>query len=302
MKYDIVILGGGPAGITASIYSIRKKLKTILITKDFIGQVGLTGNIENWPGEESILGIDLMNKFTNHLQSYSPKIIEEEVTSVTKDNNLFLIKTKTQKLQSRAVIITTGRKPKKLNIPGEKEFTGRGVVYCTTCDAPLFENKKVVVVGGGNSGFEAAIEMTDYTKDVSLYEVQDKFMADEILVEKAKKKNVNLIKNIKLKEIKGNDFVETIICEDMRENKTKEIKADGVFIQIGSTANTKCVDSLTDKNSCGDIKINPESNETSTPGLFAAGDVSTVREKQIVIAAGEGAKAALSAYQYIKND
>ncbi len=298
--YDVIIIGGGPAGITAGIYTLRKKLKTLLITKDFIGQVGITGEIENWTGNTSITGPELMENFTQHLQKYEPEIMEEEVLGITKEDGLLHIETTNGQFSSKTVILATGRKPKRLNIDGEKEFTGKGVVYCTTCDAPFFENKKVIVVGGGNSGFEAALELTSYTNDITLLDISPTHRADEYLVQKAKDKNIETITEASIEKIKGSSFVEEVVVKDFAQNKSYSLKTDGVFVQIGSDANTKCVDSLVEKNSCGDVIVNPSDNSTATEGLFAAGDVTDVSHKQIVIAAGEGAKAGLSVYNYLK--
>ncbi len=298
--YDLIIIGGGPAGITAGIYALRKKLKTLIITKDFIGQTGTTGVVENWPGEKSIGGIYLMEKFKNHLQFYNPEVKEERALFIEKNEKKFLVKTKNEKIFTRAVIVATGRKPKKLDVLGEEDFTGKGVSYCTTCDAPLFSGKKVVVFGGGNAGFEAAIELSEYAREVFLFESFSRFSADEFLQEKAKKKKVKTEKNILLKSIKGKSFVESVVYENSISKKEEEKDVEGVFVQIGSRAITECVKNLVEFDTEGDIKIDLKTNKTKTEGLFAAGDVTEVKDKQIVVAAGEGAKAALSVYSYLK--
>ncbi len=297
--YDLIIIGGGPAGVTAGIYAARKKLKTLIISKNFIGQAGEAGVIENWPGEKSILGAELIAKFKEHLDSYAVETREETVVLVEKKES-FNVKTEDNSFLSRAVIFATGRKPKTLGLPEEKDFVGKGVVYCATCDAPLFQNKRVIVVGGGNAGFETAIEMKSYTKDVSLFEFNSFFSADELLQEKAKEKGVELVRDIKIENIKGENFVEKVICRDITTGKEKDFQVDGLFIQIGSVAITDSVKNLVDLNEEGEVIIDPKKNKTKTEGLFAAGDVTDVRDKQIVVATGEGAKAALSAYEYLK--
>lgn len=296
--YDLIIIGSGPAGIVAGIYAWRKKLKTLVLTKDFLGQAGLTGVIENWPGEKEISGPGLMNKFEDHLKNYDIEIKEEEVVSLRKKES-FIIKTEKEEFKSRSAIISTGRKAKELKVAGEKEFIGKGVVYCTTCDAPLFKNKKVLVVGGGNAGFESAIELADHAKEVLIFEAFSQITADEFLQEKAEKRDIKVFKNRKIKEIKGNNFLEEIVYQSPGKEET--MKVDGLFIQIGSVAITDFIkEDLVDFDERGDIKIDFKTCQTKTKGLFAAGDVTDIRDKQIVIATGEGAKAALSAYNYLK--
>ncbi len=293
--YELIIIGGGPAGIAAGIYAARKKLKAVLLTKDFIGQTGKAGIIENWPGEKEILGPELISKFEDHLKSYDIDIKEEEVVNVEKG---FTVKTDKESYSSRAVLVTSGRKPRALNVPGEEEFIGKGVVYCTTCDAPLFQDKTVVVVGGGNSGFESAIELTDYAKKVYLFESFSEIVADEFLQEKAQKKGVEVFVNRKVTAVRGEKFLEEIDYEE--SGKKDSLKIDGLFVQIGSVPISSFLGDLVDYNEGGDIKIDARSFETKTEGLFAAGDVTDIKYKQIVIATGEGVKATLSAYDYLK--
>ncbi len=300
IMYDLIIIGGGPAGITAGIYAARKRLKTLFLTKDFIGQTGVAGEIENWPGEKSITGPELMEKFKEHLDVYDVEEKEEEVFSVTKEKN-FVVKTEKGEYSSRAIILATGRKPRELKVPGEKEFIGKGVVYCTTCDAPLFKNKKVVVVGGGNAGFESAIELTGYASEVVLLEYSSSFSADEFLQEKAKKEGVTLYKRFQVGSIEGDAFVKKINCRDLETNTEKSFNVEGVFVQIGSDPIANYIKDLVEKNEGGDVIIDFKTNKTKTEGLFAAGDVTDVKSKQIVVATGEGAKASLSAYDYLKN-
>ncbi len=295
--YDLIIIGGGPAGITAGIYSARKKIKTLVLAKDFIGQTGLTGTIENWPGEKVISGPELMDKFESHLKEHDIEIKENRVISLSKEEN-FSVKTENENFKSRAVIIATGRKPKALNIPGEKEFVGKGVVYCTTCDAPLFKDKSVVVVGGGNSGLESAIELTSYTKEVSLFEASSTLSGDEFLQEKAEKEGVKIFANRKIREIRGDKFVNEILFKE--QDKEERAEVEGVFIQIGSIPIADFIGDLVDFNRDGEVMIDLKTCKTKTEGLFAAGDVTDIRDKQIVVATAEGAKAALSVYNYLK--
>jgi len=297
--YDLIIVGGGPAGITAGIYASRKRLKALIITKDFIGQTGVSGEIENWPGEKSILGPELMAKFKDHLDEHEIEKVEEKVVLVEKED-VFTVKTEKSSYKGQAIIFAAGRKPREMQVPGEKDFVGKGVVYCTTCDAPLFKNKRVVVVGGGNAGFESAIELTRYTDEVSLFEYSSSFSADEFLQEKAKKEGVNLVRNVKAESIEGDSFVRKINYKNLETNKSESSDVEGVFVQIGSVPITDSVKDLVELDKGGNIVIDHRSNQTKIKGFFAAGDVTNIKSKQIVIATGEGAKAALSAYDYLK--
>lgn len=298
--YDLVIIGGGPAGITAGIYAARKKLKTLMVAKNLLGQTGEAAFIENWPGEKMITGMELMSKFEDHLRNYDLDIEEDVVVSLSKDKDNFIIKTKDKEFNSKAIIVASGRKPKRLGVTGEKEFVGKGVVYCTTCDAPFFENKKVIVVGGGDAGVKSAIELTNYANKVFVFEVTSKINAEGLLLDKAKEKGVEIYLNREIVEIKGSNFVEEVIFREKEEEGSIEI--DGVFVQIGSIPITAFLsEEIVEFNEGGEIKIDRKNRCTKTEGFFAAGDVTDVTEKQIVIAAGEGAKAALSAYKYLKD-
>lgn len=305
MIYDIIIIGGGPAGITAGIYAARKKLKTLLISRDFVGEIGKALFIENYPGFKEITGLELIGRLKEHLKKYEIEIQEgEEVKEIKKrGDGFFEIKTGPEKKYlSKVVIIATGRDPRPLKVPGEKEFLGKGVSYCVTCDGPLFSGKKVVIIGGGNSGFKAAFELAKHCPKVYILESSPEVKADEIEQERANNlENVQVLTNVVLKEIRGKNFVENITYQN-RETKTiKEIPIDGVFVEIGYIPATSFVKDLVDFNERDEIKINPKNCVAKTAGLFAAGDVTDIEYKQIVIAVGEGAKAALSAYEYLKN-
>ncbi len=296
--YELIIIGGGPAGITAGIYAARKQIKTLVLSKNSMGQVGESGFIENWPGEKNISGPELMKKFQDHLNSHEIEIKEEEVISIEK-NDFFLVKTQNNEFQAKSVIIATGRKPKKLNITGEKEFIGKGVSYCVTCDGAFFKNKTVAIVGGGNAGFEGAIELSNYAKEVFILENSANFQADKILQTRAREKGIKLLTEIKVEEIRGDVFVKEI---DYRSEKKNTLKVDGVFINIGSKAVTDFLtEDLVDFSDQKEIKIDFETCQTKTLGLFAAGDVTTVRDKQIAVACGEAVKALISCYNFLQN-
>lgn len=302
--FDLIIIGGGPAGISAGIYAARKKLNTLLITKDFIGQSGNALNVENYPGFESIAGIELMGKFKKHLERFAIDINEgENVKKIERKNGVFEITTSEKdRYLARAVIITSGRDPRPLEVPGEKEFIGKGVSYCVTCDGVFFSGKTVAVVGGGNAGFYAAEELAKYCPKIYLLEGGSRLRADEIIQERVRGiEKIEVICNAKIQEIHGKDFVTSLVYEDQASKKKIELAVSGIIVEIGSIPATGFINNLVDFNEKDEIKIDPATCATKTPGLFAAGDVTDVKYKQIIIACGEGAKAALSAYEYLQN-
>lgn len=303
MIYDLIIIGAGPAGITAGIYAARKKLNTLLLTKDFVGQVGKTSSIENWPGLSFVSGLKLMENFKKHLKKFEIKIKEgEEVKEIKKKEEMFEILTLNKKFKTKTIIITSGRNPRPLKVPGEEKLMGKGVSFCSTCDAPFFKGKTVVVVGGGNSGFETALDLAKYSSKIYILEFSPQVKADEISQKKAQDTGkISVITKAAVKKIEGKDFVENLVYEDRDSGELKELKAQGVFVEIGSLPATAFLGNLVDFTEGGEIKINSKTCETKTPGLFAAGDVTDVKYKQIVIATGEGAKAALSVYEYLQN-
>ncbi|MBZ9577886.1 FAD-dependent oxidoreductase [Patescibacteria group bacterium] len=303
MKHDLIIIGGGPAGMTAGIYAGRLGLKTLLITKSFGGQIAKKAvSIENYPGFESISGIELVQKIEKHLKSQKIDIEMDEIRKVEKKNNDFLVFAKSKKeFQVKAVILASGADPRPLEVPGEKEFIGKGVSYCSVCDGPLFKDKVVAVIGGGNAGFETAIFLGQHAKKIYILEYASEPGADaanQEIVKKAGK--TEIITNAAPREIKGKDFVGSIIYEDRKTGKEKTLKVQGVFVEIGYQPATSYVRGLVDFNERDEIKVDYETCQTKTPGLFAAGDVNVGSAKQIVTAAGEGAKAAIAAYNYIQ--
>ncbi len=300
--YDLIIIGAGPAGITAGIYAAREKLKILLITKSFGGQIARKAvAIENYPGFADISGLELIQKFTSHLKKFNPDIEQGEVRKIKKSKENFIIATKEKKqFEARAVIITSGADPRSIEVPGEKEFIGRGVSYCTICDAPMFQDKTVAVIGGGNAGFEAGLALSNYARKIYILEHASKIKADAINQEKARALGkIEIITSVLLKKIQGDDFVNSIVYQDRGFGKTKTLNCAGVFIEIGSHPATSFVKDLVDFNKKDEIKINPGTCETKTSGLFAAGDVTDTAIKQIVAAAGEGAKAAIFAGKYL---
>ena len=304
MYYELIIIGGGPAGMTAGIYAARQKLNTLLITKDFGGQVSLKAvAIENYPGFYRISGEELIQKFENHLKKQKIDIEMDEVIKLTKTDSKFLVLTKKKKkIETKAIIVASGADPRPLEVAGEKKFIGKGVSYCVTCDGPLFEDKTVAIVGGGNAGFEAAIFLAKYAKKIYILEYAPNIMADETSQGKVKKTGkVEIITQVALQEIKGKEFVDSVVYQDMGTKKISKLLVDGVFVEIGSQPATSFLRDLVDFNKRDEIKVDFETYQTKTPGLFAVGDVNIGKSKQIVTACGEGSKAAIAAYDYIEH-
>jgi len=303
--FDLIIIGGGPAGMSAGIYAGRKKLNTLIISKDFTGQIGQAFTIENYPGIKEIKGMELADKLEEHLKEFMVDMnAGEEVTKISKKKDCFEIKTtEGDRYFGKAVIVASGANPRHLKVPGEDKFLGKGVSYCTICDAPLFRDKEVAVIGGGNSGIEAALDLTKHAKKIYVVEFASKLKADEAIVERAEKdEKIEIICSAAVKEIKGDKRVEAIIYQDRESKKEKKLSLEGVFVQIGYIPTGSFAEGLVEFTKGGEIKIDYKTNETKTRGLFAAGDVSSVLYKQAIIAAGEGSKAALSAYDYLEKN
>jgi len=304
MIYDLVIIGGGPAGITAGIYAGRQQMKTLLITKEFGGQiVKKATEVCNYPGFPNISGAELIEKFTGHLEKQgSVEIKFAEAEKLEKKGDVFTITTtKNEKIQSKTIIIATGADPRPLEVIGEKEFIGKGVGYCVTCDGPVFKDKPVAIIGGGNSGFEAAFFMARYAKKVYILEFGPEVKADKENQDEIKKiDKIEIITNAAVKEIKGDNFVKSLIYQDNISNKEKTLEVQGVFIEIGNQPATAVAKGLVDFTKRDEIVVEPETFQTKTPGLFAAGDNNSGPYKQIVTAAGEGCKASLAAYDYLQ--
>ncbi len=313
MIYDLIIIGAGPAGVSAGIYAARQKLNILVLSKDIGGQVAKKAvDIENYPGFEKISGPDLVDLYKKQLTANELSVNIEEVVSITKDTH-FLVTTKSgNSFEAIAVIVTSGAQSKLINVPGEEEFAGKGVSYCSLCDGPIFKNKIVAVVGGGNNGFETALFLSNYVPKVYVLEYNDKINADaenQELV--AKHKNIEVITSAKVLRIEGKVFVNAIFYQDSSQAASaqgsdvpRDIKLDvsGVFVEIGYSPATAFLGDLVELNDKQEIIFNPETLETKTPGLFSAGDCNVSKYKQIVMASGQGALAALSAYNYIKKN
>jgi alkyl hydroperoxide reductase subunit F len=301
--YELIIIGGGPAGMTAAVYAARKKVNTLLISYDIGGQGLTTWLVENYMGYQFIEGRELMQKFEEQVKQF-PADIETEIGQraqrISRMDGGFEVETaKGGTYQAKAVIFATGKRPRQLNVPGEQELLGRGVTYCAICDGPVFADMKVAVIGGGNSALEAAEDMVKIAEHVHLASLTP-LTGDQILIDKVKgANNLTMFLEHEVLEIKGRNSVEAIKIRDLKGKQEKELKVGGVFIEIGLIPNSELLKELVTLNRLGEIEVNC-GNETSVPGLFAAGDVTNVPEKQIVVAAGEGAKASLQAHRYLQ--
>jgi alkyl hydroperoxide reductase subunit F len=296
---QLVIIGGGPAGISASIYAARKKMDFVLITKEVGGQVIKAGNIENYLGYAMVDGIILVEKMMEHMRKLGVEPILDEVVDVERLSEGFEVRTASgQSFKTKTVLFCTGSEHRRLNVPGEKEYTGRGISYCYTCDAPFFKNKKVAVVGGGNSGFEAAEQLLNYASTIYLLEISDQFRADEVLREKVlgNEKVIPLLRH-RVVSVEGDGmFLKAIVVEDLEKGRTYRLDVEGLFVEIGLEPNTKLAQKLgVLLNNRGEIIIDCN-NRTSERGVYAAGDCTNIFAKQIITAAGDGAKALLSIY------
>jgi len=297
--YDLIIIGAGPAGITAAVYAARKKIDTLVVTKDIGGQAAWSGDIQNYTGYQFISGPELAEKFEEHMRKFNFDIREnEEVIKLAADRSNFLVKTDKNSYRAKTIIVASGKKSRELGVSGEKEFKNKGLVYCATCDAPLFSGDDVAVIGGGNSALDAVLQLMKIANHVYVINITNHLTGDEIMQEKIKKsKKVSILNNSQVIEISGDDFVDAIKIE--KDKKEETLAVQGIFVEIGLIPNSGFAVDL-NKTKIGEIKVNNK-NITNIPGIFAAGDVTDVFEKQIIIAAGEGAKAALSVFHYLSS-
>jgi len=295
---DIIIIGGSAAGVTAGIYCARSGLDTTVITKEFGGQLLLTENIENYTGFKSIFGFNLAMKFKEHLKEYEVEVEEGfEVEKIEKKGKTFLVKTKNKEFESKAVIIATGKRPKKLSVKGAEKLEHKGIHYCAVCDGPLYKGKTVVVIGGGYSGTEEALFLSNIAEKVFVLEYGEELGGEEITRKQLlEKKNIEVLTEVEVTDILGEKTVEGVKFKG--KDGEKEIKVSAVFVNIGENPNSEFID-LVEKTEFNEIKIN-EKNETNVKGIFAAGDVTNISVHQLIVAAAEGCKAAINANQFIR--
>ncbi|MBI5560454.1 MAG: thioredoxin-disulfide reductase [Deltaproteobacteria bacterium] len=297
--HDLIIIGGGPAGLTAGIYAQRMKIKTLLLEKEMVGgQIAKSDVIENYPGFPSISGMDLMDKFEGHARNLGLEIKMAEVRDISLKGNVRVVKTTEGEFAAKAVIIATGARPKRLGVGGEREFTGKGVSYCATCDGPFFKNQSVVVVGGGDTAVKEALYLSRLAKKVYVVHRRDELRAEKILQEKAlSTPNMEFILSHALKEIKGDKVVTGVVLKDLKTNSSRALEAEGVFVFVGINPITDFADVTKDEG--GFIKTN-DRMETSVGGIYAAGDCRTTPLRQVSTAVGDGATAAFVAEGYIE--
>jgi NADH-dependent peroxiredoxin subunit F len=299
--YELIIVGGGPAGMTAAVYAARKQLKTLLISSDIGGQVMWTNSVENYMGYQLIEGDELIAKFQKQVDQFPiDQKIGHNVTQIRKiDRGLEVVSEKGDVYQGKAVILASGKRPRRLNVARELELTGRGVTYCSICDGPVFAGQRVAVIGGGNSALEAVLDVIKVAEHVDMVSVTP-LTGDPVMIEKlSDAHNLTIYAEYRTEGILGQNEVEGIVIKDLKSGSSKRLDVTGVFIEIGLLPNSDMVKDLLRLNPAGEVPININC-ETEVPGFFAAGDVSTAPEKQIIIAAGEGAKAALQAHQYLR--
>ncbi len=299
--FDVLVIGGGPASASSAIYAARKGLTTGIVADRIGGQVNDTADIENLIGVKKTTGPSLSTNLEEHIKDYNIDVMKgvraeqlektDKTVSVTLDNGAVL--------ETRSLIIGTGARWRKIGVPGEEKYTNKGVAYCPHCDGPLFEGKDVAVIGGGNSGIEAAIDLAGICKNVTVLEFSDTLKADSVLQERLKSlPNTQVITNAATKEITGDDRVNGLTYTDMQSKEDKHIDLDGVFVQIGLSPNTEWLGDSVQRNRMGEIEVDRLGN-TNVPGVFAAGDCTDQRYKQIIISMGSGSTAALSAFDYL---
>ena len=300
--YDVTVVGSGPAAVSAAIYAARKGLNVAMVGVKIGGQVLDTNEIENIIGTVLTTGAKFAETLEKHLKEHEIAFKEGHLVKEIKEDgkDKILVTDDGKSYKTKTVIVATGAKPRSLNIPGEAEYVGKGVHYCSTCDGPFYKGLNVAVIGGGNSGVEAALDLSGIAKSVTLIEFMPELKADKVLQEKlAEQSNIKTILNSATVKVNGNEFVESIVYKSRETDEEKTLNVEGMFVEIGLSPRSEVVKDLVETNKIGEIVINPENNSTSVAGIFAAGDVTNIRQKQIIIAMGEGAKAALGAFEYL---
>jgi len=313
MIYDLIIIGGGPAGAAAGVYAARKKIRSLLITKDWGGQSKVSPDVQNWIGIKNISGLELAKQIEEHVKAYAENVLDFDEGSLVvkvsqikdapdKDSLLFEIETdKGKKYQTRTIIIASGASRKKLNIPGADKFESRGVVYCASCDAPLFKDKQVAVIGSGNAGLETAQQLLTYCSKIYVLEFQDEFIGDSITREALfKNEKVLPIASAEIIEIKGDNLVSSLVYKNRKTGEEKEIEVQGVFVEIGSLPNTDFIKDFVKTNKYGEITIEHKTGKTSIEGIWAAGDATDQPYKQNNISMGDAVKALEDLYIWLQ--
>lgn len=299
-EYDVLILGAGMAGLTAGLYAARYNLKTIIVSKDIGGTGNIAGHIENWPGFEGA-GIELMSKVIEQAKKAGVNLVQGEALQVEKDKNGFFVEINNQIIHGKSLIVALGMQHRKLGVPGEKEFLGKGVSYCSTCDGMFFKNKVVAVIGGGNSATKAALSLSDIASKVYLIHRNTEFKSELVSLDQIKKKkNIEILLNTAVQEIKGDNKVNKILVGNVDGKSKKEIYVDGVFVEIGSVSALEAVNPLKLAVDQNGFIITDKNSRTNVDGVFAAGDTTNASLKQFTVSAAEGSIAAKEAYDYLR--
>lgn len=301
--YDVIIIGGGPGGVAAGVYVARKKLKALFLTGDFQSQSTVSAGIENWIGDISITGWDFAGRLEKHLRAQEGLEIKTGawVSKITKNpDGTFGVETDKESFQTKTIIIASGGRHRHLDVPGEEKFKGKGVVYCSTCDAPFFRDKKVVVVGGGNAGLEAVEDLLPYAKEITLF-VRGEIKGDPITLEKiSASPKVSIKYQVVVEEVLGDTVVEGVKYKNLESGAIETFPTEGVFVEIGMVPNTDFVKGVVEMNERGEIMVDGKTAAASLPGIYATGDATDIPYKQNNISAGYGVVAALSAYDYLR--
>ncbi len=303
--YDLVIIGGGPAGVAAGVYAARKQLKTLLVTFEWGGQSNVSDAIQNWIGTISISGPDFAKALKAHLEAYKNDIVHikepDKVTAIERKDGHFLVKMESgESAETKTILLTVGSNRRKLDIPGAQKFEHKGITYCASCDGPVFAGQDVVVVGGGNAGFESAAQLLAYAKSVTLIQRSGEYRADPITVEKVlANPKMKGITNTELIEVKGDKFVQGLVYKDLTDGQIKEIPCTGIFVEVGLIPSTQFLGNLVALNEREQIIIDPRTQATRTPGIWAAGDATDVLYHQNNIAAGDAVRALEDIYMHL---
>lgn len=311
MVYDLAIIGGGPAGAAAGVYAARKRLKTVFITKDWLGQSSVSDKIENWIGTINISGIDLARSLENHVKAYADGVIDikeselcikiQKSSSPTSPSNSFSIQTEKNWYEAKTVLIVSGSHRRKLDIPGAQTFEHKGLTYCATCDGPMYSDRDVVVIGGGNAAFDSAAQLMAYCKTVTILNRSEKFRADPGTIETVSNNpNVKVITSAVPKEVKGDKFVNSIIYTDTKNNKDIALSVTGIFVEIGSLPNTDFVKDLIKLDDHNHIPVDAKTQKTKINGIWSAGDCTDGLYHQNNIAAGDAVKAIEDIYNFLR--
>lgn len=301
--YDLVIIGGGPAALAAAVYAARQKVRFIVVAENIGGQTAISSRVENYLGILSATGTEISGLFEKHVNSYKAAVKEERVVGIEKSGRNFTVKTAAARYEARTVLIASGKKPRKLNVPGEDRLLGKGLTYCATCEAPMFSGRDVAIIGGGNSAMDAALLAEKYSRKVYIININPDLIGEAMMAETVRKsRKITVFNNSFTTGILGGNAVSGV--KFRQGSSVKTISVSGVFIEIGYIPSVD-FDSLTEKNKWNEIVIHEENfttNMTSVPGIFAAGDVTNIPEKQVIVAAGEGAKAVLSVFKYLGSE